>query len=62
MSLRWFLGIFVFTGSIWLPFVCFILGFFYVVFLDKNECDEEEKCEAGKYCVNNPGSYRCEGK
>lgn len=27
---------------------------------DKNECEEEDKCTEGKYCINNPGSYRCE--
>lgn len=28
--------------------------------LDINECDEQDKCDAGKYCLNNPGSYKCE--
>ena len=31
-------------------------------FSDKNECEEEDKCTEGKYCINNPGSYRCEGR
>lgn len=26
---------------------------------DINECDEQDKCEAREYCLNNPGSYKC---
>lgn len=32
--------------------------FFYS---DKNECDEEDICGEGQYCVNNPGSFVCKG-
>lgn len=30
---------------------------------DKDECSEEESlCEEGRYCLNTPGSYRCNGE
>ena len=28
---------------------------------DKNECESSDACESKKYCVNTPGSFKCEG-
>lgn len=33
----------------------------YFFYSDKNECDEEDICGEGQYCVNNPGSFVCKG-
>ena len=35
---------------------------FFCLILDKNECDGEDICQDGQYCVNNPGSYSCQGE
>ena len=36
--------------------------FYFSPFSDKNECDEDDICVDGKYCVNSKGSYQCKGQ